>query len=182
MKKHGPWTIKSTKKVYENPWVTVTEDQVIRPDGKKGLHAVVEISEGSHVLPIDENGFCHLTKEFHYAVGKYGIENASGGINPGETALQAAKRELKEELGITAKKWVSLGAIDPLTTIVKTRQYLFLAQALSFGKAKPEGSETISQVKMHLNKLVEKCLNGEITYAPTIALAFRASEKLKNVF
>ncbi len=178
MKQHGPWGILSSKKVFENPWVKVSEDKVIRPDGKPGSHVVIEINEGSHVLAVDEFGYCYLTREFHYAIGREGIENAAGGIDKGESPLQAAKRELTEELGITARKWTSLGKLEPLTTLIKARQHLFLAQELSFGKRALEGTEKITLVKMHFSKLYEKCASGEITYSALNTLALRAKGKL----
>ena len=105
MKRHGPWQIVKTKEVYRDPWFRVDRDKVIRPDGKPGTYTVVHLKPGVCVLALDDDGQVCLTEEFHYAVGRVTLEAVSGGIEPDEDPLETAKRELKEELGITAKEW-----------------------------------------------------------------------------
>src|SRR3990172_141612 len=111
--KKGPWEVTGTKTVYQNPWLRVKEDKVIRPDGKEGIFGVVEMKPGVSVLPIDDNGNVYLTNEYHYAVERETIEAISGGIDEEENKVDAAKRELKEETGITASEWIDLGVINP---------------------------------------------------------------------
>ena len=76
------------------------KDDVIRPDGRNGTHTVVRIKPGVSVLAIDSDRHVHLTDEFHYAIGRHSLEAVSGGTEPGETSLETAQRELREELGI----------------------------------------------------------------------------------
>lgn len=116
--KKGPWIITNTKEVYRNPWISVREDSVIRPDGKDGIFGVVEMKPGVSVLPLDDDGNVYLTQEFHYAVERETIEAISGGIDDNEDIQDAAKRELKEETGIIAREWTDLGVIDPFTSVV----------------------------------------------------------------
>lgn len=179
MKKHGPWKIKGIKVKYQNPWITVREDAVVRPDGKPGIFGVVEMVPGVSVLPIDAQSNVYLTKEFRYAVGKESIEAASGGIDKGESPLKAAKRELKEELGIVAKKWVGLGMMNPFTSVVDSPAYLFLAQDISFTSAEYEGTEVIQHVKMPLKKAVQMVMESKITHGQTSVLILKAHNYLK---
>jgi ADP-ribose pyrophosphatase len=111
MNTNGPWKIKESQEKYKNSWISVREDKVVRPDGKDGIFGVVEILEGVSVLPLDSDGYVYLTDEFHYAVEKNSIEVVSGAIDKNEKPLDAAKRELKEETGILAKKWTNLGIV-----------------------------------------------------------------------
>lgn len=180
MKTHGPWKIKSSKEIYKNPWIEVQEDKVIRPDGKDGIFSTIRISDGAHVLPIDKNGYVYLTKEFHYAISKYDIEIISGGIDKNETLLHAAKRELKEESGISAKKWIYLGKINPFTTIVKSPSYLYIASELSFGDSDLEGTEKIEILKMKFKDALKMVMQGEITHSPSCVLILKAEKYLKN--
>ncbi len=119
MIKNGPWTIKASEEKYKNPWIRVQEDKVIRPDGKDGIFGIVEMVSGISVLPLDEEGFVYLTDEFHYGLQQNSIEVVSGAIDNDEKPIEAAKRELKEELGIEAENWVDFGLINPFTTVVK---------------------------------------------------------------
>lgn len=104
-KKNGPWTIKSTRRVYENELFKVFEDKVIKPDGKAGTYSTIKFIPGVSVLPVDDDGFIYLTKQFRYALGRIDLEVISGAIND-ESELEAAKRESKEELGIEAEEWI----------------------------------------------------------------------------
>jgi ADP-ribose pyrophosphatase len=179
LQQHGPWTIVKSTVKYKNPWMTVREDKVIQPDGKKGIYGTVRLDDGASVLPMDNEGFVYLTKEFHYAVGKVTIEVVSGGRQRGETPLATAKRELGEELGITAEHWTHLGVVYPLTSAVHQKDDLFLAQDLSFGSAKPDGTETIVMKKVSFQKALAMVTDGRIIDARTCTLLLKVKEYLK---
>jgi len=175
---YGPWTIRSSRHVYVDPWVQVRRDEVVRPDGKDGSHCLVAMKAGVSVLALDDRQQVYLTDEFHYAIGRNSIEAVSGGIEPGETADETARRELQEELGITASDWLSLGAIDPFTSIVLSPTALYLARGLQFGAVAPEGTERIRTVSMSLDEAVRAIEDGRITHGPTCVLLLRAARIL----
>lgn len=178
--RRGPWTITSSKQIYKSPWMEVVEDQVIRPDGKPGIYTVAHIVPGVSILPIDESGNVYLTQEFHYAHGEVGIECACGAIDKGETPLQAAQRELEEELGITATQWTELGLTNPMTSQVNSPARLFLARNLSFGNTKLEGTETIECVKVTLEEAVRLVMESKITHAQSALLILKAEYYLRK--
>jgi hypothetical protein len=111
MKNNGPWKIKKSRKIYKNPWMEVFEDEVIRPDEKDGICGIVKILDGVCILPIDDNGYVYLVDQFRYALGKNIIEVAGGSLKKGEEILNVAKKELREETGILADEFISLGTI-----------------------------------------------------------------------
>lgn len=178
MKQHGPWKIRDSNCVYQDPWVTVQKDNVIRPDGADGTYTVVEIKNGVSVLAVDDEMNCYLTQEFHYAVGRVTLETASGGIEPGEDALSTARRELQEELGITAADWTDLGRCDPFTANVLSPTTLYLARDLAIGDSDPEGTELIESVKLPFADVVNKVMQSEITHAPSCVLILKAAALL----
>jgi ADP-ribose pyrophosphatase len=173
MKDHGPWKITGSKQVYQDPWLTLRRDQVIRPDGKPGSHVVVQVKPGVSVLPLDDVGFVYLTDEFHYAVGRNTLEVVSGGIDAGEDALATARRELAEELGITAARWTTLGVVDPFTSTVTSPTQLFLAEGLTFGDHAREGTELIRSVRTSLVDAVAAVQEGRISHAPSAVLILK---------
>jgi len=178
-KKKGPWTVTGTKVVYKNPWMTVREDKVITPAGKRGLFGTVEWLPGCSVIALDEKRNIYLTKEYHYAMSKVTIEAVSGGIDRKETKLAAAKRELKEEAGITAKKWTHLGLIHPFTSQVGVPNYLYLAEGLSFGETDLDETEQITIVKMPLKKALDLIESGKITHGATVATLLKIARRLR---
>ncbi len=173
MKPHGPWQIIETKQVYRDPWFRVERDDVIRPDGELGTYTVVHLKPGVCVLALDDEGQVCLTKEFHYAVGRTTIEAVSGGIEPDEDPLVTAKRELKEELGISADDWQELGVVDPFTASILSPARLYLARTLTFGRQNLEGTETIELVKMPLEEAVRHVIGNHITHSPTAMLILK---------
>jgi ADP-ribose pyrophosphatase len=116
---------------------------------------------------MDEEKNVFLTQEFHYAVGRVTIEGVSGGIEEGESALSTAERELKEELGIIAQRFKSLGVVDPFTAAILSPTELFLAEELSFGAPEHEGTEIIELVKVPLTTALQWVDDGTITHAPS---------------
>ena len=174
MRKNGPYKITSSREVYKNPWINVREDKVIHPKGDEGIFGVVTIDRGISVLPIDEEGYVYLTKEFHYAVKKDTIEAISGGVDKGEEIIEAVKREMMEEVGIKAKKFTELGMLYPLTTALFHEAYLFLAEDLSFYKPKTTAHEIIEPIKIKLEEAMEMVFNSEIQHAPSCVLIYKA--------
>ncbi len=179
-KRNGQFIIKKSIQKYKNPWIEVVEDQVIRPDGKSGIFGIVKMVNGISVLPLDKNGYVYLTKEFHYAISKVHIETVSGGIDKNEKPIEAARRELKEELGIEAKEWIDLGLVNPFTTVVKSSARMFLARKLKFEKDDQEATENIKLVKVKLEKVVKMVMNNIITHGPSCVLILKADKYLKN--
>lgn len=178
MKKNGNWTIKKTKKIFANEFFTVEEDSVIQPDGENGKYATIEMINGASVLPIDDDDCVYLIEQFRYKAGKKTLECVAG-ANEDETPLQTAKRELKEELGITAKEFVKLGKIQLDNSILKNETTQYIARQLTFGKPKPDSEEELKIVKMKFSEAVEKVLNGEISHAPSCVLILKAEKWLK---
>lgn len=146
--------VKSTDSVYQDAFVDVTLDQVIRPDGIDGQHVVVNMKPGVCVIALDRrpqgDWQIHLTKEFHYGIGRDSIEGVSGGIEPGEEADETAQRELAEELGLVAVHWEMLATVDPFTTIVVSPTRLYLATGLTVTETRLEGTELIEPVVISL--------------------------------
>jgi ADP-ribose pyrophosphatase len=177
-RRHGPWQIVARREVYRDPWIELTCDDVIRPDGAPGTHSIVRLKSGVSVLALDENDTVYLTEEFHYAVGRTLLEVVSGGIEAGEAPSAAARRELEEELGISAGELVDLGACDPLSSVIVAPVQLFLARRLSFGAASPEGTEHICCRRVPLAEAVQMVLDSRITHAPTCVLILKVTHLL----
>ena len=173
-RRKGPWTVEETARVYRTPWVEVVEDKVIRPDGTPGLFTTVRMRPGVSVLALDEEGFVQLTSEYRYAVERESVEVVSGGVEDDETPLDAAKRELREELGLEAREWIDLGPVDPFTSIVLAPARLYLARGLTHGREEREATEVISVLRVPLSDAVEMVARGRVTHGPSCVLILRA--------
>lgn len=168
-KKNGSWTIKKTTQKFANDYFKVYEDSVVQPDGENGKYATIEFVPSVSVLAIGENEEVYLTKQFRYKAGKETLEVVAGGIE-NETPVRAAKRELKEELGITAKEFAKLGKIRLDNSIIESESTLYIARNLKFSEPNPDSEEEMKRVKISLREAVEKIASGEITHAPSCVL------------
>jgi ADP-ribose pyrophosphatase len=177
-RKHGPWTIVDSDLVYSDPWIEVTCDQVIRPDGAPGSYSTVRLKSGVSVLAVGKNNQVHLTREFHYAVGRVTVEAVSGGIEADEPSQLAAERELAEELGFKARTWSYLGRLDPFTSAIHSTVDLYLAEDLEECPKNPEGTELIDHVAMDLYEAID-LIGNEITHSPTCVLLMMLDRRLK---
>jgi 8-oxo-dGTP pyrophosphatase MutT (NUDIX family) len=173
--KRGPFEVIKSKKIYKNPWISVREDQVIRPDGKEGIFGVVEALDGVTILALNSENQVYLVKEYHYAQEREDYEAPSGGMDKGETPLAAAKRELKEEAGLTAKKWTYLGLVDPFTVVFKAPNHLFLAEDLKEGKSEEKEKGLIKLKKFPLGEVLGMIDEGKITHSATVAVALKVA-------
>lgn len=170
----NPWKTKGTKVVYENPWIRVREDDVIRPDGKPGIYGVVETRLATGVLAITENDEVYLVGQYRYALHEYSWEMIEGGSDEGETALEAAKRELKEEAGLVAEHWEQLGHEVTLSNCHSDeRGYFFVARGLTEGAANPEGTEDLLVKKVPIQEAIAMVDRGEIKDSMTVMALLR---------
>lgn len=181
MKEHGPWKIKPKTEVYSDPWIKVRKDEVLQPSGQKGIHSLVSIKPGISIIALDKDNYVYLIKEFKYALGGYSIEAVGGGIDDKDnSAKEAAKRELKEEVGIKAEKIVDLGEYNPLTEQINSPQRLFLAQKLNFKDQELDENEKIEIKKIKLSQAIDKVMNSDITEGKTCGLILKIDKYLQN--
>src|SRR5690348_9028279 len=120
----------SSRLVHEGRLVRLREDRVALARGTEMLYEHVEIRHGASVLAMEENGDVWLVREWKYAIDRPSLEVVSGGIEEGETPEQTAHRELREEIGKTARELIPLGHVDPFTTMLRCPNYIFLGRGL----------------------------------------------------
>lgn len=170
----------SREEVYLGPVFTVTKDEVLLPDGKKGRRDLVHSSGGVVILPLDGEGNVTLVKQFRYAHGRVLLEAPAGKLEKGEEPYPAAQRELKEETGFTAKRWDFLGAIETSPGFLTEKLYLYLARGLEAGAQKLDDEEFLETVTLSLEEVAAMAADGRIGDAKTLAVLLRARYLLKG--
>ena len=161
----SPWKTIASKRVYDNPWIAVREDQVIRPDGERGIYGVVHYKNiAVGVLPIEEDHI-YLVGQYRYPLEQYSWEIPEGGCPEGEEPLRAAQRELREETGLEARHWRILGEAYLSNSVADEYAVWFLASGLVPGERQPEGTEALDVRRVPLREALAMALNGQITDA-----------------
>lgn len=177
----NPWITLSTTQIYSNPWIRVREDSVIRPDGKRGIYGVIEARTATAVLALDERQRLVLVGQYRYPVNEYSWEVVEGAAEDGETALEAAKRELEEEAGLQARSWRQLGKDIQISNCVSAeRAYLFVAEGLTEVPRRPEGTEVLTVRSVCFSEAVEMVESSVIKDALSIVGILRLAREIKE--
>lgn len=164
----NPWRTVSSRRVYENPWISVREDQVVRPDGERGIYGVVHYKNVAVGVLAVEDDHVYLVGQYRYPLEMYSWEIPEGGCPEGEEPLRAAQRELKEETGLEARKWHRLGEAFLSNSVADEYAVWFLATELVPGQVRPEGTERIEVRRVPLREALDMALDGGITDALSI--------------
>jgi len=166
------WKIKSQNIVFSQKLFKVKKQKILLPNGKEREYSIVERQPISVIFPISDKLELYLISQFRYLFDKKILEAVAGHIDEGETPLEAAKRELKEETGITASDWKEILELETSASVIKSSVHVFLAKGVIFGKSDPEEGEKIELVKMSIENAIKKIMDGEIKTAATIIGVF----------
>jgi 8-oxo-dGTP pyrophosphatase MutT (NUDIX family) len=162
----NPWRTLSSREVYENNWIGLREDRVIRPDGEEGIYGVVHFKNlAVGVLAIEEDDSIYLVGQYRYTLERYSWEIPEGGCPDGEDPLSAAKRELEEETGLHAREWERLGEAHLSNSATDEWAVWYIARGLRQGENNPEGTEQLQVRRVPFARALEMVLSGEITDA-----------------
>src|SRR5512132_760830 len=174
-------TLLSSRLVHEGRLVRLREDRVVLPRGTEDLYEFVEIKHGASVLALEENGDVWLVREWKYAIDRPSLEVVSGGMEPGETPEQTAHRELREELGKTARELIPLGHVDPFPTMLRCPNYIFLGRGLGGVDRQPEEAEAGMELRrVPFREALALALDGGITHGTSCVAIFRAAEWMRS--
>lgn len=173
----NPWVKKSTEKIYENPWIKVAEDQVVRPNKTEGIYGHIHYkNKAIGILPLDEELNTWLVGQYRYTLDEYSWEIPTGGVPLDEETLDGAKRELKEETGLIAKKWKKLLKIHTSNSVTDEYGYVFIAQDLTQGEMEWDETEELKIKKISLKEALKLVMNSEITDSLSIAGILKAAK------
>ena len=166
------WKIKSQNIVFSQRLFKVKKQKILLPNGKEREYSIVERRPISVIFPISDKLELYLISQFRYLFDKKILEAVAGHIDDGETPLEAAKRELKEETGIIASNWEEILELETSASVIRSSVRIFLAKGIKIGKPNPEEGEEIELVKMSIENAIKKIMDGEIKTATTIIGVF----------
>ena len=160
-----------SKQVYANPWMTVREDAIRRPDGSTSIYGVVESPDIALVIPADGDRL-HLVEQYRYPVAGRRWEFPSGTADQrlDADAAALAARELREETGLVAGTLTPLGTLDIAPSMFSLQCRVFLATDLTHGAPERELEEQDMRSAWFTRADVERMISdGTITDAKSTA-------------
>ena len=165
----NPEQVTSTKQIYDGRVLNLRVDTIKMADGTVSERAIIEHGESVCVVAIDENDLVVLVRQYRLAAGQPLLEIPAGSMEPGESPLEAAKRELREETGRVAEKWENLGGYYAAPGYTSEFLHLFLAKELADGPDDQDEDEDVEVETHALNSIPMMIANGTIRDAKSIA-------------
>jgi ADP-ribose pyrophosphatase len=160
------------REVYRNPFLAIEAHEVVHPSGVKGEHALIVTPPSSAVIVAD-GGDLLFARQPRFGAQAEILEVVKGGADPGESPLECAKREAREELAIEATHWTSLGRLYEIPSIMDQPIELFLARGIEHVDTEAEPIETIELVRIPEEVAVNAAASGKINDAVTVAALLR---------
>lgn len=159
-----PWRRVSSKLVHTTRWFVVRRDDVLLPDGTSGVYERVDSPGAVTVLALDADDTVVITRQWIYLHGATQWRLPGGGIDRKDTdPLTAAKRELAEETGLSARRWQSIGKINCADSLTNHVVHLFLATELSQGESDlGPGEADLKVMRMPFAEAVELAMRNEV--------------------
>ena len=161
----NPWTTLSAREKYDNTWISLTEYQVINPSGKEGIYGKVHFkNKAVGIVALDENQNTFLVGQYRYTLNEWSWEIPEGGAPLSTDVLESAKRELKEETGLTAATWTMIQRSHLSNSVSDEEGYIFLAKGLTAGENALEDTEADLKVwKLPFDEALQMVMEGKIT-------------------
>jgi ADP-ribose pyrophosphatase len=174
-----PWTTRSSRTIYQNPWLHLREDLVELPSGRTTIYGVVHTGSCVGMLPFLGPDTVVLVRQYRYVAGRHTWEMPTGGVRPGEPIEAAAQRELAEESGYRAGRLDPVCAYNTSKCVLDETAHLFLAFDLTRAVNRPEPDETESfQVRPHrFQEVLGMVDTGEIVDSMTIIAVLQAERR-----
>jgi 8-oxo-dGTP pyrophosphatase MutT (NUDIX family) len=167
-----PFTRLRARELYRNRWLAVEAHDIVHPNGTPGEHVLIVANRAAGVVVEDGDGLL-FTRQPRFGARATVVEIVKGGCDAGESPLDCAKRELREELGVTARRWEPLGKLYEIPSIVGDAIEVFVASDIERTQAEPEREESIEAVRLTLEDAIERAVSGGIDDAVSVAALFR---------
>ena len=159
------WTEGEKEILLKTPIATVCQTPATASDGQKHNYISIDSRDWVAVIPVKDENFI-MVKQWRHGEKALSIEFPGGVIDKGEVPLEAAKRELLEETGATAKKMTCLGSMNPNPALFANHVHVFLAEDLEFsGKQNLDSDEYVNYMEISKSEVIKKMGSHEYCHA-----------------
>ena len=171
----------SSEEIYDGVILHVYKDSVTLPNGKPAGRELIRHVGAVGILPVTDDGRVYIERQYRYPLDAVITEIPAGKLDSkAEDRLEAAKRELREETGITADEWTDIGVYYPAAAYSDEKITLYIAKGLHFGEQKLDDDEFLNIEAIPLSQLVDEVMTGKITDGKTQVAILKAA-KMMNI-
>ena len=174
------WETLSSRLVYENAWTRVREDIAEMPNGKTTVYGVIEIGDCVGVLPFLDDDHVVMVRQYRYVFGEdHRWEMPTGGVKPGESLEEAARREMREEVGYDARELQLISTYFTSKSIMHEIGHLFIGRGLTQIEAVPDETEFLEVAVFPFDQVLHMVIESEIRDSMTV-IAVLLAARLQN--
>ena len=169
------------EEIYDGAVLHVVKDTILLPDGNTSFREFCLHKGAVAVIPVDDDNTVTMVRQFRYAHHREFLEIPAGKLDSiDEIPLEAAKRELREETGAPAGRYIDLGMLDTTPALIDEKIQLYMAEDLTFGETDPDDDEFLEVIKYPLGELVEMVMSGKIRDGKT-QIAILKAAKIRGI-
>ncbi len=177
----SPFKTISSRIAWSCPWYRVRQDEIITPDGRPGVYNVIEKPDAVWIVPITTQGQVAMVYQFRYTVGEWCLEVPAGSVKPGQTIEEAARDELREEVGGTANSLDYIGRFFLANGICNEVGHIFLAAGVVLGHPQHESAEVMNVTLKTPHEALHMARTGEISDGPSALALLLCADRLAGL-
>jgi ADP-ribose pyrophosphatase len=170
------WKTLSSRPIYENPWTKVREDVAEMPNGKTTIYGVIECVDCVGVLPFLDTEHVVMVRQYRYVFGEnHRWEMPTGAAKPGESLEEAARREMREEVGYDAQELQLVSSYYTSKSIMHEIGHLFIGRGLTQVQAVPDETEFLEVAVLPFDQVLQMVIESEIRDSMTVIAVLHAA-------
>ncbi len=171
----GAWTVTASRTIIKDRWIDLRADTCVTPQGVTlSPFYVLSYPEWVHIVCFDGDDRICMVRQYRHGLGKVTLELPGGAIDPGETPLAGAQRELLEETGIRAGGWRGLGAFGANPATHTNRLHVFACRFEAQEATRFDEGEDLVQGFYTLDEIRAAADSGELDHAMHLGAIARA--------
>jgi ADP-ribose pyrophosphatase len=181
MEDRGPWKTLHVEERYATPWISVSHHDVIDPSGTSGIYGVIHFKNiAVGIVPLDDQLNTWIVGQYRYPIRAYSWEIPEGGGKRDRPPIESAMRELREEVGITARHWTEVLQMDLSNSASDEGAIIYVAQGLDFHEPEPDHNEELAMRKLPFSELFGMVMRGEVRDSLTVAAVMKVQLMLAD--
>ena len=168
----------TSENTYTGRAFTVRRDHLLTPSGNTVKYDIIEHIGSVSLVPVDENGQVYFVRQYRHAAGIDLLELPAGTLEPGEPPEEAARREIREEIGMAAQNMLEIGSFYLAPGYSTELMHVFLATGLTYDPLDPDADEYLSVEKLPVAEALQLAESGQMQDAKSLAALLLAKKYL----